>query len=573
MAKAERKMLGDLLVEYRIITREQLQEALTIQKKTGERLGKVLTKSKIVSQQQINEILEFQLGIPQVSLLKFSTDPEVIRLIPESICRQHKCLALKRNEKRLTVAMADPLNVIAMDDVKMATKLDVDPVIATEEDIESILNQVYGMGASRGAAVRVLEAAAGGSNDMPGSMSELDMLDLDRMDAGADAPVVRVVNMILQQAVQDRASDIHIEINEQNIKVRYRVDGMLREMMTIAKHAHASLMSRIKLLAEMDIAEKRVPQDGRIQIKLDKKPIDLRVSTLPTIFGEKCVIRLLDKANMFYKLEDLHFREDPLKMYRKLIRNAFGIVLVTGPTGSGKTTTLYATIADINSSEKNIVTIEDPVEYVLPGINQVQVNVKAGVTFASGLRSILRQDPDVILVGEIRDGDTADIAVRAATTGHLVFSTLHTNDAAGAIARLIDMGVEPFLVGSSLTGVLAQRLVRKICPHCKESYEPEPGSAERLFLSLDREASAVLHRGKGCFACNYTGYKGRLPIQEVMPVTSHVREQILAKAATDTVRSAAIRNGMYTMRDDGIEKVMQGLTTVQEIMRVAYTTE
>lgn len=573
MAQPARKMLGDLLVEYNIITAEQLQQALREHKKTGERLGQALVRMGFVNQQQINEILEFQLGIPQISLMKYQLSPDVVKMVPESICRRHKCLPIKKVGNRLTVAMVDPLNLVAMDDIKLATNLEIDPAIATEKDIEQALQRFFGLStAAQDAALKGLEAemSAGGPR---ASAFDMELIDLDRVEAGGDAPIVRIVNTILQQAAKDQVSDIHMEIHEGKVRVRYRLDGMLRDVMNLPKQAHASLLSRIKILAEMDIAEKRIPQDGRIQIKLGNKAIDLRVSTLPTIFGEKCVIRLLDKSNVILKLEQLGLQDNALKRYHQLIRNSYGMILITGPTGSGKTTTLYATINEINDAEKNIVTVEDPVEYVLEGVNQVQVNPKAGLDFASGLRSILRQDPDIVLVGEIRDSETADIAVRAATTGHLVLSTLHTNDAAGAVARLIDMGVEPFLVASSVVGIVAQRLVRQICNNCKTSYRPEVGSPERIFLGVGDEQDITLYRGRGCMACNNTGYKGRLAIQEVMHITSRQRDLILSKAASETIRDSAIRDGMISLRDDGINKALQGLTTVQEVMRVAYTTE
>ncbi|MDD2421385.1 MAG: ATPase, T2SS/T4P/T4SS family [Heliobacteriaceae bacterium] len=566
----QRKMLGDLLVGYGLISPEQLAQALAEHNRTGERLGKVVVRLGLVTERQINDILEFQLGIPQVSPLKFAPNPAVVKLVPETICRGHKCLPLKKVGDRLTVAMVDPLNLVAIDDLKRATNLEIDPAIATEQEIEQVLNKVFGLNPAGEAAIRGLEAEAG-TGGYRASAFDMELVDLDKVAAGSDGPVIRVVNTILQQAVKDQVSDIHIEIHEGKVRVRYRLDGLLYDILNLPRQIHAALLSRIKILAEMDIAEKRLPQDGRIQIKLGNKAIDLRVSTLPTIFGEKCVIRLLDKSNALLDLEQLGFQEAAGRQYRQLIRNTYGMILLTGPTGSGKTTTLYATIGEINSPEKNIVTIENPAEYVLEGVNQVQVNPKAGLDFAGGLRSILRQDPDVILVGEIRDRETAEIAVRAATTGHLVFSTLHTNDAAGAVTRLIDMGVEPFLVASSVTGIVAQRLVRHICPNCKTAYQPDPDSPERIFLGLageDRELT--LYRGGGCMACNNTGYKGRLAIQEVMPVTAGLRDLILSKATAETIRDAAIHSGMVSLREDGNNKALQGLTTVAEVMRVAY---
>lgn len=557
-----RKKLGELLVESQLITAEQLNQALR-SKKPGERLGQVLVSLGYVTEQDIINVLEFQLGIPQIKLSELSLELNVVRLLPESIARRYNAIPVKLNDGYLTVAMVDPLNVVALDDIRLTTGYEIEPAIATEEEITRALAEYYGLQDLADKVLQELEIS------QVVERPELVQLGEGASD-GNEAPVVRVVNSIIQQAIKTRASDIHLEPQEDKVRVRFRVDGLLRENMALPKNSAASIVSRVKIMAEMDIAEKRVPQDGRIQLKVEGREIDLRVSSLPTIFGEKIVMRILDKSSQLISLNKLGFRPELLNAYINLINIAYGMILVTGPTGSGKTTTLYATLNEINTAEKNIVTIEDPVEYVLEGINQIGVNTKAGLTFATGLRSILRQDPDVIMVGEIRDGETADIAVRAATTGHLVFSTLHTNDAAGALPRLIDMGAEPFLVASSVAGVVAQRLVRVICPKCKKAYQVPPGAAERLFLAKP-EGDLTIFKGVGCRECGNTGYKGRMAIHEVLHVTREIRELIMEKAPAETIKQQAVKQGMVTLKEDGVQKVLCGLTTVEEVMRVAYS--
>lgn len=559
-----RKRLGELLVEANLITKEQLEKALAQQRRTGERLGKVLVREGFVKEQDIINVLEFQLGISQVSLPPGSCNRELAKLLPETLARRHQAVPVRLEGNRLVVAMADPLNVMAIDDLRLATGCEIVPAIATEAEINRALDECYG------GQPAVEEPPAGEAE--AGMAAQAEVYDLDRQAApsGAEAPAVRLVNSLLQQALRERASDIHIEPQAEEIRVRYRVDGALRPVTTIPKGYHASLVSRIKIMGAMDIAEKRLPQDGRVQIRVGGREVDLRVSTLPTIFGEKVVIRLLDKSAMFLSLDELGFLPATLERYRQLIRRSYGMILVTGPTGSGKTTTLYATLREINTPEKNIITIEDPVEYVLEGINQIRVNPKAGLTFASGLRSILRQDPDVIMVGEIRDRETAEIAIRSANTGHLVLSTMHTNDAAGAVTRLIDMGVEPFLVASSVTGVVAQRLVRTLCRQCRRPYAVPERAEERLILGEPPDTPLTLYRPVGCPACGGTGYFGRMAIQEVMPVTSSLRRLILAKASGEEIARQAVAEGMVPLWQDGLAKVRQGLTTLEEVRRVAY---
>lgn len=562
---AVRKELGDFLVESNLITRSQLNEARRIQRETGQRLGRVLVELGYVKEQDIVNALEFQLGITRVNLYDITLDRELLRAIPEHLARRYKAVPVKKEGSKLTVAMADPLNIMAVDDLRATTGCEIIPVLADEAEIDSILGNSLGLD----------ELFAGADGEEEAAVVETGRFDLDELpDTAAEAvPVVRAVNSIIQQAVKSRASDIHLEPQEKSVRVRFRVDGFLRDIMTIPRRFHAPVVSRIKIMAEMDIAERRLPQDGRVRVRVGGKEVDLRVSTLPTIFGEKVVIRLLDKSHMLLKLEDLGFNQEILARYRNLIRRPHGMILVTGPTGSGKTTTLYATLNAINTPERNIITVEDPVEYVLPGINQIQVNPKAGLTFASGLRSILRQDPDVVMVGEIRDSETADIAIRAATTGHLVFSTMHTNDAAGAVARLLDMGIEPFLVASSVIGVLAQRLVRVICPRCKTAYELPPDAPERSFLGLPADVVPKLWRGSGCSYCHRTGYHGRVAVHELMTVTGRMREAILRKASSGEIQSLARAHGMRSLREDAQGKVLAGITTFEELIRVAYMEE
>ncbi|MFZ5688127.1 MAG: GspE/PulE family protein [Bacillota bacterium] len=559
-----KKRLGELLVDSGLITQAQLQEALKLQKQTGDRLGRVLISHGFVTEQDIINVLEFQLGISQVELHGITLDPEVVKMVPEHLVRRHKAIPVKRSGNILLVAMVDPLNVLAIDDFRLASGCEIEPAISTEKEIDQAIQKYYGIqGLEEVSAVEEGAAAV--------EIGEKFNLDADSGLGGA--PVVRVVNSMIQQAVQARASDIHVEPLGDRVRVRFRVDGLLRDMMSLPKGSHPSIISRIKIMADMDIAEKRLPQDGRVQIRASNRQVDLRVSSMPTIFGEKIVIRILDKSARLVSLEDLGFSEAVLHRYRNLIKFAYGMILVTGPTGSGKTTTLYATLNEISSIDKNIITIEDPVEYILEGINQTQVHVKSGLTFAVGLRSILRQDPDVIMVGEIRDAETADIAVRAATTGHLVLSTLHTNDAAGAVTRLIDTGVEPFLVASSVIGVVAQRLVRKICPHCKASYQLPPDSPHRVFIGVDANAAISLYKGQGCRQCEYTGYRGRLAIQEVLAVSAQLRSLILEKASSEELKNQAVSEGMKTLKEDGIIKALEGLTTIEEVIRVAYADE
>lgn len=567
MAKAlrQRRLLGDFLIENNLITPAQLEQALKVQQKTGERLGKVLINLGYISEQDVVDILEFQLGIPQVSLSAVTLDPLLIKSVPEHLVRRHKAIPLKKEGNKLIVAMADPLNVVALDDLRLTTGLEIEPVLATEKDIDAVIQRHFGLpGLEK--AMQEIEVPA---------VTQMEAVNLDQVEeiAADEAPVVRLANSIIIQAINEQASDIHIEPQQENVRVRYRIDGMLRDAMTLPRKFRLPLISRIKIMADMDIAERRVPQDGRILIRYRERDVDLRVSTMPAVFGEKVVIRVLDKGKMLLRVDQLGFYEENLARFKEIIEHSYGMILITGPTGSGKTTTLYAILSEINSPEFNVITIEDPVEYLLPGVTQVQINPKAGLTFARGLRAVVRQDPDIVMVGEIRDGETADIAVRAAMTGHFVLSTMHTNDAAGGLTRLVDMGIEPFQVASTVLGVTAQRLVRVICPRCREPYELELGARERFFMGISSTEPVTLYRGRGCRHCQNVGYRGQTSICEVLPVSPAIRELIVSKASAAAIRQQAVAEGMRTLREDGIRKALRGVTSIEEVMRVAYGEE
>ncbi|WP_420809007.1 type II secretion system ATPase GspE [Ammonifex thiophilus] len=544
-----RKRLGERLLEEGLITREQLEEALKIQARTGELLGQVLVRMGAISEEDLNRAL----GISPSVTRELRVPPELLSLVPEELARNRKVFPLKKEGNRLFLLMANPLDITTIDDLRLLTGLEVEPVRAEEREIRALINRHYGLPEVE----RALEELGVSAEE-----TEIEEALVDR------APIVQLVNSLISGAVDEQASDIHIEPFENEVRVRYRVDGVLHEVMRLPRRMAPPLVARIKIMANMDIAERRLPQDGRILTRAGGKELDLRVSTFPTIFGEKVVIRLLDKEQLkSFTLENLGFSPQNLAVFKSFLHSSYGMVLLTGPTGSGKTTTLYAALSYLNSVEKNIITVEDPVEYVLEGINQAQVNVKAGATFATYLRSILRQDPDIIMVGEIRDLETAEIAVQAATTGHLVLSTLHTNDAPGALTRLLDMGVEPFMVASSVLGVVAQRLVRTICPRCREPHEPsEP---EMAFLGKEK-LNGPVYRGRGCDYCRYTGYRGRVAVHEVLRVSPRLQRLVLSKAPAEELRRAALQEGMISLKEDAVSKVLQGITSVAEVMRVLY---
>ena len=560
MSIKQRKRLGDLLVESNLITEEQLANALKLQKSTGKKLGELLIDEGVITEKQMIEVLEFQFGIPHVDLSKYFIDPEIPRLISENLAKKHLLIPVRKERGHLVVAMADPLNIFAMDDVKIASGMEVEPVIATKQGILNSIEKYYG----RQVAEQAIEDFR--KQNYPDGL--LDIND-DSPNEINNAPVVRLVNSFIKQAVLARASDIHMEPFEHNLRIRFRIDGDLQEIMTTAKSTHSAIVTRIKIMGKMDIAEKRIPQDGRIETLVDGREVDLRISVLPTVHGEKVVIRLLDRSSFLLSKNDLGLTEANAKLFEKIVKQPNGMILVTGPTGSGKTTTLYTVLRELNQITKNIITVEDPVEYRLNGVNQVQVNNKAGMTFANGLRSILRQDPDIIMVGEIRDTETAHIAVRASITGHLVLSTMHTNDTAATISRLLDMDIEAYLVSSALVGVVAQRLVRKICESCKYSYEGEMKELELLGLNEPTK----LFKGKGCSLCSNTGYRGRTAIHEIMAVTKEIRKLIDLGASMDDLRKKSKEQGTLSLKENCRELVIDGQTTVEELIRAAYTLE
>lgn len=553
-----RKRLGDLLVDSDIITKEQLKEALNIQKTTGKKLGELLIEEGIVSEKEIIEVLEFQLGIPHMDLDKHFIDPDIPKLLNENLARRYNLIPVKKERGKLIVAMSDPLNIFAMDDVKIATNLEVEPVISTREDIANAINQHY----DKESAEKAIE-----DFKKQYHVDDMEGIDDDILNEINNAPVVRLVNSIIKQAIRAKASDIHIEPMEDNVRVRFRVDGDLQEVMTPTKSTHSAIITRIKIMGKMDIAEKRLPQDGRVEMIMDGHEIDLRISVLPTVYGEKIVVRLLDRSGFMLTRNQLGFSEKNSMLFDSIIKNPNGIILVTGPTGSGKTTTLYALLKELNEISKNIITVEDPVEYRLQGINQVQVNTKASLTFANSLRSILRQDPDIIMIGEIRDSETAQIAVRAAITGHLVLSTMHTNDTASTVTRLLDMGIEPYLVASSVVGVVAQRLVKKICDNCKTPHSPSP--LEKKLIGLKSED--IIYKGNGCRNCNETGYKGRTAIHEIMQINKEVRIKIDKKEGIEAIRQTTKEFGSISLRESCRDLVLRGVTTSEELLKLTYS--
>jgi type IV pilus assembly protein PilB len=572
--------IGELLLKEKHITPEQLQEALDHQRQHGGKLGHNLISLGFVKDEEITAVLSRQYGVPSIALGQFEIDPGVIKLVPSETARKYQVVPLSRTGATLTIAMTDPTNVFAMDDIKFMTGYNVEPVVASETSVIEAIEKYYG-GAARvaGDDSGALQAASDALQDLT-ALGDTDVEvidDLEEISAdmlarqGEEAPVVRLINVMLMSAIQKGASDIHIEPYERELRVRYRIDGILHNVMQPPMKFREALASRVKIMAKLDIAEKRLPQDGRIKIRFQDrgqaKDIDFRVSCLPTLFGEKIVMRLLDKDKLMLDMTRLGFEPGPLARFEAAIRKPWGMVLVTGPTGSGKTNTLYSSLSAINTPETNIMTAEDPVEFNLMGVNQVQVREGIGLTFASALRSFLRQDPNIILVGEIRDFETAEIAVKAALTGHLLLSTLHTNDAPSTINRLMNMGIEPFLVASSLNLVCAQRLVRRVCPECAEPEPtPEQGLIQAGFSADDAKRVTPMH-GYGCDRCNQTGYKGRVGLYEVMEVTDELRELILIGASSLELRKKASEDGMISLRQSGLEKVKLGVTTLEEVVR------
>lgn len=539
------------MVEAGIITREQLNKALK-SKSPDEKLGSALIREGFITEQQLIEVLEFQLGIPHINISQYQIDEEVIQLVPKELAKRYLLMPVKKDQNRLFVAMVDPMDYFAIEELRMATGCQIEPVIATKDELYRTITKYYDL-----------------QESMEEVMSELDTDELAEEQPAAedDSPVIRLVNQIIANAVAERASDIHFDPQERDFRVRYRIDGVLQTRRTLPKHMQNVITARIKIMANLNIAESRLPQDGRIKTTINYKNVDIRVSTLPTVYGEKIVMRILDLSFALNRLEKVGFSENNLNTFRKMLEKPNGIILITGPTGSGKSSTLYAALNEKNTENVNIITIEDPVEYRIEGINQIQVNENIGLTFASGLRSILRQDPDIIMVGEIRDTETAEVAIRASLTGHLVLSTLHTNSAVEGLSRLMDMGIEPFLISSSLLGIVAQRLIRIVCRDCAAEV-PATEREKEIFASRGLSIETI-RRGRGCPSCNKSGYRGRTAIHEVLYIDETIRQTVLNMSSTVKIRRYVREKGMEFLIDDGLKKVQRGLTTTEEVLRVA----
>jgi len=553
------KDLYEYFMENKLITKQQLEVALAEQVKTKKSFIRVLVDLNILTADQVANFLASKLGIPFIKLGSAEIDIAAIATLTPDKARQYLVLPFKFDNGRLCVAMVDPTNIVVIDDIRSISGYEVVPYLATKESILAAIQSYYRFDSE---AKQVVDSAAIGIEGEEEPKIE------DIREAVGQAPIVKLVNMLVTQAVNDRASDIHVEPHEKDVRIRFRIDGVLHEVMRPPKRIQAGLISRLKIISEMNIAERRIPQDGRASFIISGKKIDIRVASLPTIWGEKIVLRILEKGSIIQKLDELGFESDVLARYESSYMKPYGTILVTGPTGSGKSTTLYATLNILNRTDKNIITVEDPVEYQLPGINQIQTNVKAGLTFARGLRSILRSDPDIVMIGEIRDLETAKISIESALTGHLVLSTIHTNDAPSATTRLIDMGVEPFLVSSAVDCVLAQRLIRKLCTKCKQSYKPTEESLKVNGFPPEMIADYTFYRAVGCGECNSTGYRGRFALFEVMLVTEEIRRLIVERRTSDDIKRLAIEQGMITLRNDGLRKVINGITSIEEVIRV-----
>ncbi|WP_312124616.1 GspE/PulE family protein [Lysinibacillus boronitolerans] len=547
-----RKRLGDLLVESGVVTAQQLEYALT-NKTKEEKLGDFLIREGILTEQQLIEVLEFQLGIPHIHLNQYSISPDLLQLVPAELAKRANIIPIRREKNKLFIAMADPMDYFAIEEVRMTTGCQIETSIAAKDDLYRTLTKYYDLQES-------MEAA---------------LLDLDATNVEAqeeiereDSPIVRLVNQIIANGVAQRASDIHFDPQETELRVRYRIDGVLKTERSLPKHMQNIVLARIKIMGNLNITENRIPQDGRIKSNVNFKPVDIRLSTLPTVYGEKVVMRILDLSNVANAIDKLGFTEKNELLFRRMISHPNGILLITGPTGSGKSSTLYAALNHLNEDGVNIITVEDPVEYQLDGVNQIQVKEEVGLTFATGLRSILRQDPDIVMIGEVRDLETAQIAVRASLTGHLVLSTLHTNSAAESISRLQDMGIEPFLLSSSIVGIMAQRLVRRVCRDCGETYALTQHEKDMLGRN-GIEGATHARRGRGCPSCNHTGYRGRMAIHEILPIDRQIKEMILNRSGDQSIRDYMRQEGFYTLLVDGLLKVVEGKTTISEVLRVA----
>ena len=572
----EKKSFGEFLVGLGVLTADQLKKASQEQKQRGERLEQTIVRLGYAKEELILQCLADYFNLPYVDLDTYLIDEKIVKTIPEETARRHTLIPIFKIGNALTIAMPDPLNLLALDEVRNKVKTDVEIAIGTEKKIKKAIEQHYGAVAMAFESTlhQMAEGNAGGLSQESTDYRKTHDLVVKDLPTGPmeDASAARMLDLVMIQAIRDRASDIHFEPDEKTLRVRFRIDGFLYETIILPKPIQPAVTSRIKILAEMDIAETRLPQDGNFNVKLERRGFEIRVSTFPTIHGENVVLRILNQSSPLFKLEELGFSEETLNQFKQLVRKTNGIILVTGPTGSGKTTTLYALLNMINSMDKNIITIEDPVEYRLALIRQTQINPKAGITFATGLRSILRQDPDIIMVGEIRDLETSEIAMQAALTGHLVLSTLHTSDAPEAISRLVDIGVEPYLISSCVIGVLAQRLIRTLCPDCKVSYQVDPKNMADLGEEVTKlKGPLTLYRGKGCKNCKQSGYRGRSGIYELLLVNEDIKKLVSERASTQVIREIAKKTGgMIPLRGDGLRKVLKGITTLEEVDRVAY---
>ncbi len=560
--KRSEKKLGTILLDDGLITDEQLQKALEEHQKTSEQVGECLVRLNFVTPDKVTAALGKQYGMPYITLSEYEIELSVIKALEEEVARKYKVIPVDKSNSTLTVALSDPTNIHLLDDLKLKTKMNIVPLISLESEINKAIDKYYGKN-DEDSLNTFLE-------DINKQEVDADIVDInveEDSDSGLDAaPVIKLVNLIVSEAIKVGASDIHIEPEEKKIRVRYRIDGVLHEMPPPPKRLQNAISSRLKIMSELDISERRLPQDGRFKMRSGNKVVDFRVSILPTVFGEKIVMRLLDKSNLMLDMERLGFEPESLDFFYKAINSPFGMILVTGPTGSGKSTTLYSALSKLNDPEENIITVEDPVEFQIEGINQVQAKADIGLTFAEGLRSILRQDPDIVMIGEIRDLETADMAVKAALTGHLVLSTLHTNDAPSAISRLNNMGIEPYNITASLILVVAQRLARRICANCKKPYKPSAELLKSLGLQNRVKPDTMFYEGAGCEICNGLGYKGRLALYEVMSVTDELRDAIIKGAISTELKRIARRNGMITLRESGLRKILDGKTTVKEVL-------
>jgi len=561
------KKLGEMLVDSSVINLEQLQEALEAQRESGKRLGEVVVDLQLATEEEVQDILANQLGIEKVNLYEERVDPEVARLISADMISRHQAMPMRQEGNNLLVAMVDPLNLLAIDDIRLSTGLDVVPRITSPHALKFAYDQLFGVTAE---AEKHMEEYRQ-EQIKKGYIIDETLVDKATLAEVEQAPIVKLVDTMLNGAVDHRASDIHFEPKEDHAIVRYRVDGMLHKILTVPRHAMPAVTARLKIMARCDTSERRKPQDGRIDLSLRDASFDIRFSTVPTVHGEKIVMRLLNKSSANFKLVDLGFDEDEMETFNELLARPHGIILITGPTGSGKSTTLIATLSKIANESVNVMTVEDPVEYQLDRINQVHVNPKVGLTFATALRTFMRQDPDIIMVGEIRDYETADLAVNAALTGHLVFSTLHTNDAPGAVPRLNNLGVPPFLINASVIGIMAQRLVRKLCQHCKQSYAPSEDELALVRGAYDEAANPhpVMYRAKGCKFCNHLGYSGRVGIFEIFKMSNEMRALIMRSTAIHDVKRLARQQGMLTLWQSGVKKALRGMTSLEELLRVA----